>query len=242
MNRKRSIDFRNHGTDLAAPLVQTRLALARKLKTLCPEAPDFIGHQFEGPVTSAVLLLGQNFLLLPYDQPQRAHRLLQFCTSSALEFARAISRHFDEPLPSDVGFPDDFAGMFEPRTFRAFVVPYWQQLYEGMHARIRRLHSELLRVGHLPYLGQLRIDYFDPGVDQYLTPETLRCHCPAKFQCRITEWQVREMSAGELRKLYRRLAEHEPYSIMFQMTRLQDEAKILALLEEARELNRGEGQ
>ena len=43
------------------------------------------------------------------------------------------------------------------------------------------LHSELLRVGHLPFLGQLNIGYFDPGTDQYLTPELLRQHCPARF-------------------------------------------------------------
>jgi uroporphyrinogen-III decarboxylase len=222
---------------LAAPFMQTRLKVARELKKLCPEAPEFIGHQFEGPVTTAVLLMGESFLLLPYDQPARAHRLLQFCTASALEFAGALSRHFNKPLPGDAGFPDDFAGLFEPRTFEAFVVPYWEQLYRGMHARQRSLHSELLRVGHLRYLKDLRIDYFDPGVDQYLPPEVLRRHCPTRFQCRITEWQVRDLSATELQKLYGRLAEQQPYSIMFQMTRLQDEAKIRALLESARERN-----
>jgi hypothetical protein len=74
-------------------------------------------------------------------------------------------------------------------------------------------------------------------VDQYLSPEVLRDRCPTRFQCRITEWQVRELSAAELQDLYRRMAACGPYSIMFQMTRLEDEAKIAALLETARALN-----
>jgi uroporphyrinogen-III decarboxylase len=222
---------------LAAPLVRERLNLARELKTLCPSAAEVIGHQCEGPVTSAVLLMGERFLMLPYDDPERAHRLLQFCTTSALEFAEALSQHSGKPLPLDVDFPDDFGGIFEPRTFEVFVAPYWEQLYQGLHARERSLHSELLRIGHLKYLKDLRIDYFDPGVDQYLSPEALRRHCPTRFQCRITEWQVRDLSAAGLQKLYGHLAEQQPYSIMFQMTRLQDEAKIRALLESARERN-----
>ena len=61
-----------------------------------------------------------------------------------------------------------------------------------------------------------------------------------KFQCRITEWQVRDLDAKALQVRYRYLAEFEPYSIQFELTRLQDMQKIKALLEVAREL-RGEG-
>jgi len=68
---------------------------------------------------------------------------------------------------------DDFAGMFPPAMFNEFVVPYWEETYQGLKATRRSLHSELLRVEHLPYLEQLKIRTSDPSADQYLTPALL---------------------------------------------------------------------
>jgi hypothetical protein len=233
------IDTLEEPTDyLRTDLIQERLRIAAELKRRFPESPNFIGHLFEGPATSATLLLGQRFLTLPYDDPTRAHRLLQFCVRSALNYTRSLNEHFGEIFSPFIsgGFPDDFAGMFGPNLFKEFVVPYWEQLYQGMNAGQRMLHSELLRVEHLPFLKQVKIDYFDPGVDQYLTPQLLRAHCPTNFQCGITEWEVYDLNAKALQMRYRYLAGFTPYSIMFQLTRLQDEPKIKALLEVAREL------
>lgn len=226
---------------LQADLIQKRIRISEELKRRFPETTHSVGHLSEGPATAAVLLMGQRFLTLPYDDPARAHRLLCFCVISALNYAKAITEYFGEILSAFMpgGFPDDFAGMFGPDLFKEFVVPYWEQLYQGMKAPQRMLHSELLTVKHLPFLKQLKIDYFDPGVDQYLTPELLRAHCPARFQCRITEWEVRDLDAKALQMKYRHLSEFEPYSIMFQLARSQDESKISALLEVARQLNEG---
>ena len=47
------------------------------------------------------------------------------------------------------------------------------------------------------------------------------------------------MSARDLQMRYRRLAEFEPYNILLQLNRLEDEPKIKALLEVARELQTG---
>jgi hypothetical protein len=223
---------------LQADLIRERLSISAELKRRFPESPNFIGHLFEGPLTSAALLLGQCFLTLPYDDPPRAHRLLQFCVTSTQNYVRSLTDYFGEPISAFMagGFPDDFAGMFGPNLFEEFVVPYWEQLYQWMNAGQRMLHSELLRVEHLPFLKQVKLDYFDPGVDQYLTPEVLRAHCPTKFQCRITEWQVRDLDAKALQMRYRYLAEFKPYSIQFELTRLQDVPKIEALLEVASEL------
>lgn len=223
---------------LQADVIQKRIRVSEELKRRFPETRHYIGHLFEGPLTSAVLLLGQRFLTLPHDDPARAHRLLQFCVISTLNYARAITEYFGDILSPFMpgGFPDDFAGMFGPNMFNEFVVPYWELLYMGMKVAQRMLHSELLRVSHLPFIKQAGIDYFDPGVDQYLTPELLRAQCSARFQCRITEWEVRDLDIKALQLRYRHLAEFSPYSIMFHMTRLQDESKVGALLEVAREL------
>jgi hypothetical protein len=227
---------------LQADLIQKRLGICAELKRRFPGTPNFIGHLFEGPITSATLLLGEPFLTLPYDDPPRAHRLLQFCVTSAQNYVRSLNEYFGETVASAFvagAFPDDFAGMFGPDLFAEFVVPYWEQLYQWMNAGQRMLHSELLRVGHLPFLKQAKLDYFDPGTDRYLTPELLRAHCPAKFQCSITDWEVRDLDAKALQMRYRCLAEFEPYCIMFEWYRSQDEPKIKALLEVARELSEG---
>ena len=223
---------------LETELIRERLRISAELKRLFPQTPLFIGHFCEGPITTATLLLGQQFLTLPYDDPARAHRLLQFCVTSARNFTASLKKHFGEVLSAFIsgGFPDDFAGMFGPNLFSEFVVPYWEQLYESINAGQRMLHSELLRMEHLRFLKEARIDYFDPGVDQYLPPEVLRACCPTKFQCRIREWEVYELDTEALAARYRYLAGFGPYSIMFQLTRLQDENKIKALLEVAREL------
>jgi hypothetical protein len=223
---------------LQAGLIQERLRICAELRRRFPESPNFIGHFFEGPITSAILLLGQRFLTLPYDDPPRAHRLLQFCVTSAQNYARSLQDYFGEVSSAFMpgGFPDDFAGMFGPNWFEEFVVPYWEQLYQWMKAGQRMLHSELLRVEHLPFLKQVKLDYFDPGVDQYLTPELLRAHCPMCFQCRITEWQVSNLDAQALQKRYRYLAQFQPYAIQFELTCFEDMPKIKALLEVAREL------
>jgi hypothetical protein len=124
-------------------------------------------------------------------------------------------------------------------VFAEFVAPYWERLYQGLQATQRSLHSELLRAEHLPFLKELKIEYYDPSADQYLTPELLRKHCPAKFACCIHNWHVNDLSAQELQAMYRRLATFEPYVISFHLQKLEDEPKIRALLEVARELNKG---
>ena len=222
------------------PLVQKKLAVLEELKKHCPDTPKFIGHPLEGPVTTAVLLMGQDFLTLPYDDPKRAHKLLSFCTESAVNYANAISRHFGEPIVSGPkGIPDDFAGMFPPALFGEFVVPYWERVYTGLQATERYLHSELLRKEHLHFLKGLRIKSYDPSADQYVTPEMLVEHCPCEFTLRILSWDIDNLSAEELVERYIYLQKHGPRSVSFCMKSMDEEPKIKRLLEIARKM---EGQ
>ena len=222
---------------LRAELIQDRLHLGRELKRRRPEAWDGIGHSYEGPLTTATLLLGTDFLTLPYDDPARAHKLLDFCVRSALNYFAALCRHWGWSIePGTVNIPDDFAGMFRPELFQEFVLPYWEKFYQGLKATRRTLHSELLHPGHLPFLGELKIEQFDPSGDQYLTPEILRDQCPARFMLSIHSWLVHDMPIAELQDLYRHLATFEPSAIILEFNSLCDEPKIKALLDVAREL------
>jgi len=220
---------------LANKYIQERLRISDEIRRRYPDSPSFIGHLLEGPITTAVLLMGNDFLMLPYDDPERAHKLLQFCVKSALNYARVISKRLGNIFQSN-GFPDDFAGMFPPDIFRQFVLPYWEQLFQERKATKRQIHTELLRIEHLPFLKELKIEYFDPGADQYLTPEQLNEHCPCKFQSRILSWHIHDLSADELESMYRKIAESKPYVISFSMSRLEDEPKIKRLLNVARKM------
>lgn len=223
---------------LTAPLIQTRLETLERLTERRPDAVRSIGHSFEGPITTAALVMGPGFFTLPYDDPGRAHKLLDFCTTSAISYARAISlRLGGEWKPRSLTIPDDFAGIFPPRMFREFVLPYWEHIYRASGAAGRALHSELIREEHLSLLAEVGLDVFDPSVDQYVTPEVLRERCPCAFEARIKPWELRDLSADELEALYRRIAACGPSVIAFSLQSMELEDKVRRLLAVARELS-----
>jgi len=132
--------------------------------------------------------------------------------------------------------PDDFAGMFPPDVFKEFVAPYWSRMYTGLQATQRVLHSELLRPEHLDVLKALQIEYYDPGANQYLTPECLRDRSTCPFQANIQSWHIHDSPILILDAMYRRLAACRPARICFCMNRLDEEPKIRHLLNLARTL------
>jgi len=225
---------------LACEIIQKKLAALKEIKNHFPDTPDSIGHLFEGPITTALLLVGSDFLILPYDHPKRTHKLLGFCTKSALSYARSISKHFGKQVQRN-GFCDDFGGLFPPSYFKEFVLPYWERTFEGIHARARALHSELLRTEHLPFLKTLNVEYFDPGADQYLTPSLLSKQSPCKFQARILSWHIHNLSPEKLERMYEEISKYRPYLISFSMWKLEDEPKIRRLLKVARRLQKKSG-
>ncbi|MBM4086201.1 MAG: hypothetical protein FJ272_15565 [Planctomycetes bacterium] len=221
---------------LAAELTQQRLKLTRELKRRRPDATMHIGHSVEGPVTAAALIFGrQEFFTLPYEDPARAHRLMDFAVRSMAGYAHAVNEALGAPLkPGPRSIPDDFAGIFPPDKFAEFVAPYWDKMYTALQATDRSLHSELLRVEHLPFLTQAKITAFDPSADQFLSPAQLRDHCPCRFSLHIHSWHVRDLSSEQLQAMYRHLASYRPSSISFGMTHLSEEPKLHALLAVAR--------
>lgn len=224
---------------LSASLIQKKLKTLSELKRIVPETPNTIGHLFEGPITTAVLLMGQDFFILVYDNPKKAHKLLKFCVRSALNYSKCILNYFGEELKEGPkGIPDDFAGILHPKLFPEFVLPYWEEMYERLKATERHLHSELLREEHLKFLKNVKIDVFDPSADQYLNGEILLKKCPCKFTLRIQSWEIFNLSADELEKLYIKLASYKPISINFYLDRLIDLPKIKRLLKIARELEK----
>lgn len=222
---------------LATPLVAQRLALVEELRRRRADASDNIGHDYEGPATTAALMLGPAFFMLPHDDPKRAHRLMEFVTRTAVNYTRVLRARQGHPFGGrPEGICDDFAGIFPPEQFAEFVAPYWEMLYQGLDATERHLHSELLREGHLKHLAGLKIASYDPSVDQFLPADVLKRSCPVPYGLRIWPSQVQSLPTEELVDMYRRYARDGTQFIMFHMHRLQDEPKIVEMLRVAREL------
>ncbi|MCK4417724.1 MAG: hypothetical protein KAV99_06110 [Candidatus Latescibacteria bacterium] len=121
----------------------------------------------EGPVTTAVIVRGQDFFVDISLHPKEMHKLLQLVTEASFLIRRTIEKVTGEPIRS-TGIADDFSGMLSPDQYQEFAFPYQKQIYEKFGLEGRSLHSELLRREHLKFLPELGVTHYDPGCDQYL--------------------------------------------------------------------------
>jgi uroporphyrinogen decarboxylase len=121
----------------------------------------------EGPVTTAVIVRGQDFFVDIFLHPKEMHKLLELVTEASFLIRRTIEKVTGKPIRS-TGIADDFSGMLSPDQYQEFAFPYQKQIYDAFGKEGSRLHSELLRKGHLKFLPELGVTHYDPGCDQYL--------------------------------------------------------------------------
>lgn len=154
----------------ASEWLQRYLAMRDEMGRILGKLPP-LGAGQEGPITSAVLLRGDRFFLDVLDEPEVAHHLLGVVTQTYISFVRYARRINGQPETGNTGIADDMAGMLPPSLWPEFVLPYWLRIYEELGPGRRSVHTELLRPDHLDFLGELRIEAYDPGNDQYLQVE-----------------------------------------------------------------------
>ncbi|MHB0877107.1 MAG: uroporphyrinogen decarboxylase family protein [Anaerolineae bacterium] len=191
----------------------------------------------EGPLTSAVLLRGEDFYRDLIDEPKRAHHLLDVVTQTLIDFVRYCRGASGDPLRGNAGIADDMAGTLSPALWPEFVVPYWKRIYEELGPGRRSLHTELLRPAHLHFLTELGIDSFDPGNDQYLSLEDVLAGVgDMRFAWNL--YTVRDTMNGtpeSIRALYSASAEAGAPVIMTELCRATPRANITAFVETARQ-------
>ena len=187
-----------------SPLLQRQLDMRHFFEAETGRRPC-IGAGQEGPITSAVLLRGERFLMDLLEAPHLTHHLLDVVTETYIAFVRYV-RAINSDAASGVGLADDFAGLIAPSMWPEFVVPYWQRLFEALGPGRRVVHSELLRRGHLRYLAELGVDHFDPGVDQYLTAGEIAEEIAIPFTEYI--WPVRDLLLGTPESIRRQYSEY----------------------------------
>jgi len=197
----------------------------------------------EGPITTAKLLRGEGFFLDLYDDPARAHHLLDVVTESIIRFSREVRERNGDPLDGGIGICDDFAGLISPRMWPEFVVPYYRRIYEafaapegGADTAGRGHHSELLRREHLPFLVELGITHYDPGQDQYLTLGDILSAIDIPVSWNL--FTVRDMLQGtpeSIRRAYRRAVEEGASEVMAELCRGTPPDNVRAFVAVARE-------
>ena len=134
----------------------------------------------EGPITTAVILRGQDFFMDLLLYPKEAHQLLALVTEASLMLRTVIEKVTGEPIRS-TGICDDFSGLLSPDHYEEFALPYQKQIYEAFGHEGRVMHSELLRREHLKFLPELGVTAYDPGTNQYLTIADIKSEIDIRF-------------------------------------------------------------
>ncbi|MGD0090410.1 MAG: uroporphyrinogen decarboxylase family protein, partial [Planctomycetota bacterium] len=122
---------------------------------------------FQSPFTTVEQMLGSGrFFLMPYDEPQRLHALMDVVTDFAIDFfsaqiAAAGPNYcpgswpaFWFPRCAGIQMSDDNLVNVSPDTYAEFVVPYNNRIAAAFGGLF--LHSCTIKEPHLPVLHELK--------------------------------------------------------------------------------------
>ncbi len=95
-----------------------------------------------GPFTLALHLKGTSIFMEMYDQPDKVHELLNFCT----DVAKKMAQMYIEAGCDVIASVDPMTSQISPRAFKKFVTPYATELFEDI--RRRDAFSSFFVCGH----------------------------------------------------------------------------------------------
>lgn len=182
-------------------LYRKYVALQSQLQKEFPrEHVRFSGFGKQGPITSAVLLRGQDFFMDLYDHPEQTREFLRRLTRSIVLFQRFCWTRSGQPAmsPAGTGLSDDFAALVSPALWPEFVLPYWNQYYDALTTGPRSLHCEDLTPAHLPHLKTLGLVSFDPDRSSRLTPRILAEQLGVPFRWSLQSFDYPSMSPEDI--------------------------------------------
>ena len=122
---------------------------------------------FDGPLTIATCLRGQELYVDLYEDPEYFHRLLEFIQQGVTIRNRALAEHFGrKAFDGDRGFlADDSIQLISTDTYHQHVLPLhrrWLALWSANGPHGAHLCGDVAR--HLPTIHrQLHVDSFDTG-------------------------------------------------------------------------------
>lgn len=159
------------------------------------------GFGAQGPLTSAVLLRGQDFILDAIDYPAETKKFLTLLTDSIIAFRKYVNEMNGLPAvsPEGSGLCDDFASLFSPDMWPEFVLPYWNQLLSGLTTgKNRTVHCENLSPAHLTHLSGAKITHYQPSVSDLLTIENVKANTGIPFDWLLYSYRITAMNDEEI--------------------------------------------
>ncbi|NPV46149.1 MAG: hypothetical protein HPY69_04265 [Armatimonadetes bacterium] len=214
------------------------LAFYEYMRTHAPQGVQvgFPGGS-QAPLTTAVLLRGEGFLIDILDQPELSHRFLSVLAQSAIRQREFAAKVTDSPVPgAGLGFTDDYGGLLGPSLYFEFDVQYMLRIARHFGAANLSLHSELLRRPHLAILQEHGFGYIDVGTDPYLTITDCREVLHTEFLVQMKTSEEMLLSTPDaIRRRYREMVAEGAPSMLVELCRGVPEENVRAFIEVARE-------
>ena len=157
-------------------------------------------YSYEGPITTAYTLRGNDVFYDPYDSPDLFKEFLRLEVESIVEFV-----HFragvlgNPPVNPDGGkLYDDISSMFSPDMWPEFVLPYLHRYFKGITTGNHSAHIEDLSPAHLPFLEDIGLVEFDPSISPKINPKIFREKCRIPFWWRLGSFHYRDLSCRDV--------------------------------------------
>ena len=197
MKAKKNVDFGDN--DVFRFYVEMNAALQKAFPNvqILPTA----GYGYEGVITSAVLMRGQDFLCDIYDEPEKALEFLTLMNESIIEFKKFINRYNGQPERSRyMWLCDDFASLITPSLWPEFVVPYWNRYFDELSfpGSRRTVHCENTHPSQLRYLKDVGLAHYQPSVSTALTIENIRENTDVPFDWLLYAFKIVKMTDEEI--------------------------------------------
>ncbi|MCD4824716.1 MAG: hypothetical protein K8S55_08915 [Phycisphaerae bacterium] len=196
---------------------------------------SFGAFGFQGPFTTATILRGSDIMMDIILHPELIKELLEKVVQAQCNVMSFSESEFGLKRTS-CGMGDDYAGLISPDMYGEFCYPYMKILYDAYGFESRSLHCETLKRGHHKYLNMLKIDSYDPGVNEDLSIEDILEECPGMFFT-YNLFTVRDMvneTPEAIRELCENYIRRGTPGIMTEITVKTPEENIHAFLEVVR--------
>jgi hypothetical protein len=185
----------------AAGMVPFYLEYRQRLQKAFPNEDINFGFLWEGPVTTAWLMLQDSFMYDVYDKMDLLKEFMTLSTDSIIQYCRfhaKVTGHKPNLKPDDGFLCDDIAAMIPDYLFEELVLPFWEQYYSGLEIEQRCLHCEGLRPEQLKYLDEIGISVFDPSISPKLNPKIISSECNVPFGWRLASFQYVQMTCRDV--------------------------------------------
>ena len=151
-------------------LVSRTLDFYRQMREMAGSDEEIVIEKcVNGPITTGIMLRGQDLFLDMYDDPEETEKFLAKVTDASIFIREKIEEATGKPMVSTWIY-DDFAGMLPPDLYLRYAIPCYRRIYDHFGRFGRILHSEYLHPKHLQIAKkELDITYFNPASAENLT-------------------------------------------------------------------------